>query len=140
MTRAVLVLDTSALVAVFREEHDAEIYWRQMGAGPKVVMPPSVYLECVMALRRFKGSRTWLDAAIEALEIAVPSLDEKQARLAADAFERYGRGSGHAARLNFGDCLAYAAAKSLDAPLLFKGDDFRHTDIMAAGSQSEWGS
>jgi ribonuclease VapC len=132
VTREALVLDTSALVAVFQQEHDADLYWEHMQAGPRLILPPSVYLEVVMVLRRAKGSRAWLDAAIEALEIAVPSLDDKQAHLAADAFERYGRGSGHAARLNFGDCLAYAAAKAIGAPLLFKGDDFRHTDIEAA--------
>ncbi len=132
MTDGQLVLDASALVAVFQEEHDAETYWQRMQAGPKLLMPPSVYLEVVMVLQRFKGSREWLDMAMEKLEIAISSLDETQARLAADALERYGRSSGHKARLNFGDCLACAAAKVLGAPLLFKGDDFRRTDIEAA--------
>jgi ribonuclease VapC len=53
-------------------------------------------------------------------------------RLAQSAFERYGNGKNHPARLNFGDCLAYAVAKFHDAPLLFKGDDFRHTDARTA--------
>jgi ribonuclease VapC len=127
-----LILDTSALVAVFREEDDADIYWRRIQSGSQLLMPSSVYLEAVMVLRRAKGSRAWLDAAIETLKIAIPCLDGMQVRLAADAFEQYGRGSGHVARLNFGDCLVYAAAKALDAPLLFKGDDFRHTDVLAA--------
>ena len=59
-------------------------------------------------------------------------VDEVVAEIAANAAERYGRGSGHLARLNFGDCLSYAVAKHLDAPLLFKGDDFLHTDIESA--------
>ncbi|WP_342778693.1 type II toxin-antitoxin system VapC family toxin [Phreatobacter stygius] len=67
-------------------------------------------------------------------DFSVPftSLDEPIARLAADAFERFGKAIGHPAKLNFGDCLAYATAMRLDAPLLFKGDDFRHTDVQAA--------
>jgi ribonuclease VapC len=60
------------------------------------------------------------------------ALDAAVVRLAADAAEFYGRGTGHPARLNFGDCLAYAVAKHLDAPLLYKGDDFIHTDIRSA--------
>ena len=64
--------------------------------------------------------------------LAVLPADEHQARLAADADRRYGRGTGHPARLNFGDCLAYAAAVAHDAPLLSKGEDFGHTDVKRA--------
>ena len=56
----------------------------------------------------------------------------EQARLARIAFRRFGKGSGHPARLNFGDCFAYALAKAFDAPLLYKGGDFGHTDITSA--------
>lgn len=59
-------------------------------------------------------------------------IDRAVADIAADAADRYGRGSGHPARLNSGDCLSYAVAKHLDAPLLFKGDDFGQTDIRSA--------
>jgi ribonuclease VapC len=64
--------------------------------------------------------------------IVVVSVTEATARLAADAFQRFGRGSGHPARLNFGDCFAYAVAKENDAPLLFKGMDFSRTDVTSA--------
>jgi ribonuclease VapC len=60
--------------------------------------------------------------------------DERQARIAVEADRRYGRTTGHPARLNFGDCLAYAAAMAHDAPLLFKGRDFLHTDVQCAGA------
>ena len=85
-----------------------------------------------MVLRRFPSGRMWLDGLLADYGIAVQGSDPRQARLAADAFERYGRGSGHPARLNFGDCLSYAAAAALDAPLLFKGGDFAQTDIASA--------
>ncbi len=65
-------------------------------------------------------------------EILIEDDTASVARLAADAFQRFGKGTGHKAQLNFGDCLSYAVAKSLDAPLLFKGEDFRHTDVKSA--------
>jgi ribonuclease VapC len=61
--------------------------------------------------------------------IMIAPFDEIQARAAADAFGRYGKGIDARARLNLADCAAYALAKSLGVPLLFKGDDFTHTDI-----------
>ncbi len=87
---------------------------------------------------RHRGSkvsdgRTILDAWIAARRIAVVPVDHTLAQIAADAFARYGKGR-HPAGLNFGDCFAYALARSLNAPLLFKGDDFARTDVLAAAS------
>ncbi len=65
-------------------------------------------------------------------EIEVRPVTIEQARLAREAYRDYGKGSGHPARLNFGDCFAYALAKDAGEPLLFKGDDFRQTDVTAA--------
>jgi len=59
-------------------------------------------------------------------------VDEVQARIAREAYRDFGKGSGHAARLNFGDCFAYALAKAAGEPLLYKGTDFSHTDIASA--------
>jgi ribonuclease VapC len=84
-------------------------------------------------LHRYGGDRkTWLARLIEVQDMEVPSFTPEIADIAADAAERYGRGSRHPARLNFGDCLSYAVAKHLGAPLLYKGDDFRHTDVESA--------
>jgi ribonuclease VapC len=77
------------------------------------------------------ASRRFDDLIREAV-IAIESVDEAQARLAREAYRDFGRGSGHPARLNFGDCFAYALARSRGEPLLFKGDDFVHTDITSA--------
>lgn len=64
--------------------------------------------------------------------IAIAPVTVEQARIGSDAYRRYGRGSGHPANLNFGDCFAYALALESDEPLLFKGNDFTHTDVLAA--------
>lgn len=85
-----------------------------------------------MVLFRRLAGRHDLDRLVARFSIAFIPLDEPVARLAADAFARYGRGTGHPAGLNFGDCIAYATAMHLDVPLLFKGGDFRHTDVKAA--------
>ena len=66
------------------------------------------------------------------IRIEIIPFDEAQMRMAIDANLRYGRGSGHPAQLNFGDCFAYALARSRNLPLLFKGDDFIHTDVVPA--------
>lgn len=126
-----IVVDTSALGSIYRREGDTDILQAAISSADRVFLPASVYVEFSF-LRRYGQTRAWLDRIIAAYGISITPLDAATARLAADAAEHYGRGSGHPARLNFGDCLSYAVAKHLEAPLLFKGDDFRHTDIESA--------
>jgi ribonuclease VapC len=127
-----IMCDTSALVAILKNDADAQRF-RQAIAGPhSVSLPASCYLEAAMVASNLREGRIHLDALIAAASITFISLDEAISRLAADAFARYGRGTGHPAALNFGDCISYATAMHLDVPLLFKGDDFRHTDVKAA--------
>ncbi len=73
-----------------------------------------------------------LDHVIRDAGIAIVSLDEAQARLAREAYRDFGKGSGHPAGLNFGDCFAYALAKAAGEPLLYKGTDFAQTDVASA--------
>ena len=73
-----------------------------------------------------------LDATIYDLELVIAPVVHQHIEIARDAYRRYGKGSGHGARLNFGDCFAYALAKSRNVPLLFIGDDFSQTDIASA--------
>jgi ribonuclease VapC len=127
-----LVIDTSAIAAIYKQEDDADAYWGCLNGFSELMLPVTSYVECVMVLSRYERSRQWLNALLVEFNIALFGSDARQAHLAADAFERYGRGSKHRAQLNFGDCLVYAAAKALDAPLLFKGEDFHATDIVAA--------
>ncbi len=69
------------------------------------------------------------DSFLHSLDVDVVAVDAEHAQLARDAYLRFGKGSGHPAQLNFGDCLAYAAAMACSEPLLFKGADFTHTDV-----------
>ena len=78
-----------------------------------------------VASRRF-------DDLVKAAQLVVEPVTEAQARIAGEAYRDFGRGSGHPARLNFGDCFSYALARAMGEPLLFKGDDFAHTDITPA--------
>ena len=76
-----------------------------------------------------------LDQFLLESRIAIASVTPEQARIARMAYRDFGRGSGHPARLNFGDCFAYALAIERNEPLLYKGDDFRHTDVRSALDQ-----
>jgi ribonuclease VapC len=95
-------------------------------------MSPAQYLETVMVLEKTQYGRVWLDALPETHGICIAPSTETTARLASCAFERFGKGTGHPARLNLGDCFAYAVPVQNGAPLLFTGDDFRRTDVPAA--------
>jgi ribonuclease VapC len=76
-----------------------------------------------------------IDELMEEFEIAIEPFSAEQARIARHAYRDYGRGSGHKANLNFGDCFAYALARVKREPLLYRGDDFVHTDIRSAMKQ-----
>jgi ribonuclease VapC len=127
-----IVCDTSALIAILKNEPDARRFREALSGPHSASLPSSCYLEAAMVAWNLREGRRDLDQLIAAAKIAFLPLDEPVARIAADAFARYGRGTGHPAALNFGDCISYATAMHLDVPLLFKGDDFRHTDVKAA--------
>jgi ribonuclease VapC len=125
-----IVLETSALVAIGRKEHDAAVHLQMISlVRGGVFLPASCYLEAVMVLLPGGTPREWINDFLADNAITIAPITDTTARLAADAFERFGRGTGHPARLNFGDCLSYAIAMERDAPLLFKGTDFAHTDV-----------
>ena len=127
-----MIVDTSALVAILLQEDDAKTYADAIaGAGP-VALSAASYVElAIIALSRGGQGRAELETMLAdaAIEIVPVTLD--QARLAARAYEKYGRGR-HAAALSFGDCFAYALAKSRGEPLLFKGADFGLTEVARA--------
>ena len=127
-----IVVDTSAVLSVMLEEPDADAVRGALLRAPARSMSASNYVECamVMAGRRIGGLAD-LDEWLNLRLIEVAPVDRQVAVLAADAFIRFGRGR-HPAGLNYGDCFAYALAKHLRAPLLFKGDDFARTDIHPA--------
>jgi ribonuclease VapC len=129
-----VILDTSALVAILRNEPDALAYAQAIERAAYRRISAANFLEAAIvidasrdpiACRRF-------DEACRESHLTVEPVTEAQARIARDAYRDFGRGSGHPARLNFGDCFAYALAKATGEPLLFKGEDFIHTDIESA--------
>ncbi len=132
-----IVVDSSAIVAIFRQEDDAVRHAQRIGEDDHPVMSAANVLETSMVLRGLKrisseAADRWLDEFLKAGAIEIESVTPQQANAARLAHARFGKGTGHSAGLNFGDCFAYALAKTLDAPLLFKGDDFPHTDLKLA--------
>lgn len=130
-----MIVDSSALVAVLRREPGFERLVDAMLDAGSVLVPASCYLEVAMVIAGRKGpdSRPEVDALLHRLRARVLPFGEAHARLATDAFLRYGKGR-HPAGLNFGDCMAYAVAQAEAAPLLYAGGDFARTDVAVAGS------
>jgi ribonuclease VapC len=130
-----MIVDTSVIIAVLKEETDAPRFQRALtiSTGPKR-MSAANYLEAAIVVDANRNpllSRR-LDELIVQTEITAEPVTREQADIARAAYRDFGRGSGHPAQLNFGDCFAYALAKSMREPLLFKGDDFAHTDVAIA--------
>jgi ribonuclease VapC len=129
-----MVIDTSALVALLAEEPDAPRIAAAIERAEIRRIPAIVRLEAAMVLasvldRDPDATAEAIDVTLDEARFASIAIDDAIARAAVSAFSRYGKGRGHRARLNLADCLVYAAAKSVAAPLLFIGDDFTHTDI-----------
>jgi ribonuclease VapC len=129
-----LIIDTSALIAILRDEDDAaDMALAIERAGIRRVSAAN-YLETAVVIDASRdpiASRRF-DELVDAAELRVEPVTHDQARIARDAYRDFGKGSGHKAGLNFGDCFAYALAKSTGETLLFKGDDFGYTDLAAA--------
>ena len=125
-----MIVDSSALVAVLMAEPEADDMSDLLESRP-FALSAATLTECMIVLRSKGGEAKALalDELLELTRATVVPLDEAQARQASRAYARYGRGSGHPARLNYGDCFSYALAIARDEPLLFKGDDFIHTDV-----------
>ena len=132
-----IVVDSSAVIAILFGEPSAATLISRLSGDPDRLMSVASYLEVGTVLagrRRSDKSRAIddLNAFLDEARIALSPVDVAQARLALQARITYGRGMGHGGLLNFGDAFSYALAKSLNAPLLFVGDDFASTDIASA--------
>lgn len=129
-----MIADTSAIIAILREEDDAAVYAQAIATADSRRLSAASYLECgiVIDSERDPVVSRGLDELIQEAEIVVEPVIERQARLARQTYADFGKGSGHPAGLNFGDCLSYALAIDLREPLLWKGDDFGHTGIQSA--------
>jgi ribonuclease VapC len=126
-----IAVDSSAFVAILALEPEAERFSRRLAEADARAMSAGNYLECAMIAESRFGGRAVLDNWLRERAIEIVSVDLPMAQGAAEAFRRFGKRT-HQAALNHGDCFAYALAKSLDAPLLFKGCDFALTDIQSA--------
>ena len=126
-----MIVDTSALVAMLRGEADAERYSESLRRAGGARISAATYVE-IAAVIDGQGDPVLsgaLDELLRTYGIQIEPLTEAQARQARGAYQRFGKGSGHPARLNLGDCFAYGLARDLDESLLFKGKDFALTDI-----------
>ena len=128
-----MIVDTSAILAILFAETDAEVYARALAEAESCRISAANFVEAAVVVdshTRDRGGRQ-LDALFRHAGITIESVTEEQAHLARQAYADFGKGR-HAAGLNFGDCFAYALAKATGEPLLFKGKDFKRTDIPSA--------
>jgi ribonuclease VapC len=127
-----LVIDTSALVAIAAEEPECDSFIERLEAADEILISSVNYVETggVLTTHRLFTSREAIDTWLADYRVQVAREPAIEAA-ALDAYLRFGKGR-HPARLNLADCFAYALAKSLNAPLLYKGDNFPLTDVRSA--------
>ncbi|MEL4503418.1 type II toxin-antitoxin system VapC family toxin [Luteococcus sp. H138] len=126
-----MIIDTSALIAVLRGEPERRHFLELMDRAERLWIGAPTLVELGMVVDGIHDPVVTraLDTLLDQLGVEVLPFDAAQARVAREAFRDFGKGSGHPAQLNFGDCLTYAAAKASGEPLLYKGNDFPHTDL-----------
>lgn len=129
-----MIIDSSAVLAILRAEPEGVVFARTIASASVNRISAANLFEAAIVMdgsRDAVASRKF-DEFIEESGVIVEPVSASQARLARVAYRNFGRGSGHPARLNFGDCFAYALAIETGEPLLFKGQDFGRTDVMRA--------
>jgi ribonuclease VapC len=129
-----MIVGTSALIAILKDEPESESFTRAIVDAYPAKIGAGTLLEAALVVdglgdpvrsRRF-------DELVRALGLEIVAMTAEHVQIARSAYPDFGKGSGHPAGLNFGDCFAYALASQTDGPLLFKGDDFVHTDLRPA--------
>jgi ribonuclease VapC len=126
-----MIIDTSAIVAILRDKPEALACAKAVASTSSRRISAVNYVEAAVVIdgsRNPVSSRRFDDLLREA-QLVIEPVTEAQARIAREASRDFGKGTGHRAGLNFGDCFAYALAKATGEPILFKGDDFKHTDV-----------
>ena len=126
-----MVIDTSAILAILQSEPEQEVFVRAIEStgNRNLSIVSFVEISIVTLARRGNEGVRNLDLFLAKAQIDVQPVDSEQGYIARKAFREFGKGR-HPAQLNFGDCFSYALARSLEQPLLFKGDDFTKTDVV----------
>ena len=129
-----MIVDTSAVIAILKNEPEAEAFSDVIDAAKEVRISAASYLESKIVVSKYKNPvlAARLGEIFENPGVQIEPVTVEQAEIAWQAYRDYGKGSGHAANLNFGDCFSYALARAKRETLLYTGDDFVHTDIRPA--------
>lgn len=129
-----MIVDTSAIIAIVAAEPRYTDLLDKLDSAQTLGISAATRVEIAAVLTRSRPPEDALrvERLMTEQEILTHAFDAEQARIAADAYRLFGRGSGHRASLNYGDCFSYALAIARDEPLLFVGDDFQHTDVRVA--------
>jgi ribonuclease VapC len=129
-----VIVDSSALVAIVKEEPDELRMRTAIGSAEIRRISAVSYVEAAIIVDRERDPviARRFDELLARAQLQIAPVTEAQAKIARAAYRDFGKGSGHSAKLNLGDCFSYALAKEMGEPLLFKGNDFVHTDVEAA--------
>jgi ribonuclease VapC len=129
-----MVIDSSALIALLLDEPETAGFVAAIASASSRLIGAPTYLETAIVMQARSGPATQekLDRLLSEIAAEIVPFTHEQAILAITAYRQYGRGSGHPAGLNFGDCFTYALAKLRHEPVLFKGNDFSRTDLRIA--------
>ncbi len=129
-----MIVDPSALAAILKGEPEADEIAARLDSSDNSKMSAAGYFECGIVIDSLRNPilSSRLDEVIERFHIQIEPVTPEQSRIARLAYRDYGKGSGHPAQLNFGDCFSYALARDKREAILFKGDDLAHTDLRSA--------
>jgi len=129
-----MVVDTSAIIAILNAEPEAQTFAATLAGASGCRISAASFVEAGLVARRDPTGawRQALEQLVTDYAIRIEPVTEQQARIALDAYDRFGKGGGHPAGLNYGDCFSYALASDTGEPLLFKGNDFAATDVVPA--------
>ena len=129
-----MIVDSSALIAILRNEPEAQAFSETIEKTQSVRISAGTLFEASMVADKFRDPKVSarFDEIVELSRMVIEPDTADHARIARKAYQDYGKGSGHPANLNFGDCFSYALAREKREPILYKGDDFVHTDLRSA--------
>lgn len=129
-----MIVDSSALIAIAKQETGWEAIAKVIDSASSLSISAASFLETSIVIDGLRNPvvSSRFDALLRDAEFVIEPVSVEQAKLARQAYRDFGKGSGHRAGLNFGDCFSYALAKEKREPILFKGDDFLYTDLRSA--------